>query len=390
MADQNRTLAKGELLFDRGDAADGMYVLRSGEIEVYLENREAKLSLAVIGPGAVVGEMALFDNKPRSACAVATKDSELQFISTELFNKALERCPKWFVNFLSVICNRLRNVNKRLIEIQDSYLFSIHQLRRWTELLHAVELIIQRSGQARGEGFSYPRQLLENELIDMFSLEVRKVSSFIDVLLEQKVIAVQIDSEKQAQVLLDPKRKTVPILRFLHEVGEEDKSRYCDLEQFGRFITLSLEKTPPQDEIINILKTDTSVEEISQAVVEVQKGECRRRHFRIFYKGEGHPRFDTDEGSYPVIDISELGLRFSRESHETFMRGQSLSGYLVFPSDNHQIRVTGHVVRLTERDVALELSARERIPLKRIMMEQRLLIQKGHLNARGEPSSNAS
>jgi CRP-like cAMP-binding protein len=389
MVEQIRSLRTGEILFDRGDTAEGMYVLRTGELEVYLENREARLSLAILGPGAVVGEMALFDQKPRSAAAIATKDSELQFISNEIFEKALSRCPRWFINFLGVICNRLRNVNKRLLEIQDSYLFNIHQLRRWTELLHALELIVQKSGQVSRFGLAHSRHLLESELVDMFSLEVRKVSAFLDALIEHHILGFQVDEEKQALVLLDAKHKTGPLLKFLHEVAEDDQGRYCDLEQFSRFILLFRNKQTPA-EGGSILESDTSVEELSQAAVEGQKGECRRRHFRIFYKGEDSPRLDTEHGSYPVIDISELGVRFGRLTHHAFIQGDTVSGYLVFPSDHHQVRITGQVVRLTDQDVALELNAQERIPLKRIMMEQRILIQKGSLSGEEDPPSKVS
>jgi EmrB/QacA subfamily drug resistance transporter len=69
-------LEAGEMLFRRGDAADGLYVVVSGRLEVVLEAAEPEV-LRVIGPGAVVGELALLADTPRSASIRARRDSQL-------------------------------------------------------------------------------------------------------------------------------------------------------------------------------------------------------------------------------------------------------------------------------------------------------------------------
>ena len=76
MAGKNKILKKGQVLFKEGAESDGMYVIRKGQILIYLEKGEVEVKLATITAGAMLGEMALFDKKPRSASAKAIEECE--------------------------------------------------------------------------------------------------------------------------------------------------------------------------------------------------------------------------------------------------------------------------------------------------------------------------
>jgi CRP-like cAMP-binding protein len=383
LAEDIRHLRKGEILFSRGDPADGMYVLKKGRLEIYLENHDAKLGLALISPGGVVGEVSLLDHKPRSASVMATMDCELLFINNSKFMKALDECPKWFVNFVTMICSRLRNMNKRLQEMQDKHLFSLNQLKNWTEMLHATELILQRNGQTVEDMLAVDRYRLEAELQDIFCLELRKVSDFVDILAEQQVLLVHLSADHNVLVCLDNPQKMGLLLQFLHSSHPEEQSCFCDLIQFGRLLHY-FRVTPKEALFSKILSVADAAEELSQASLEPRQGECRRRHFRILYKSGEHPVFETFKQRFKVIDISEQGVRFTKGQHDLFQTESEIIGILHFPSDRDKIEVKGRIVRVTEHDVAIELAAAGRIPLQRIMMEQRLLIQRGHMQSHGD------
>ncbi len=66
MAEQKK-IAKDTYLFRDGDAPDAMYIIKSGTFAVTKTKGNSEIVLAEINAGAMVGEMALFDNKPRSA-----------------------------------------------------------------------------------------------------------------------------------------------------------------------------------------------------------------------------------------------------------------------------------------------------------------------------------
>ena len=95
---RDRTLAAGEVLFDQGDESDGLYVVASGIVRIYLtaeDGREATVFLSE--EGEVIGEMALLDGLPRSAGAAALTDARLVAIPRGPFLELLEfdaqACP---------------------------------------------------------------------------------------------------------------------------------------------------------------------------------------------------------------------------------------------------------------------------------------------------------
>src|SRR4051794_30343970 len=64
---------RGQVVFQRGDEADGLYVIISGEIRVVLEGAKGKeYILSVIGPGDVLGDLPLLDGMGRTATAIAS------------------------------------------------------------------------------------------------------------------------------------------------------------------------------------------------------------------------------------------------------------------------------------------------------------------------------
>src|SRR5689334_21411647 len=67
-----RRFERGEVLFDEGDPAEALVILRSGRVKVVLVGANGEETiLHVAGPGEVLGELSLVDDEPRSATAVA-------------------------------------------------------------------------------------------------------------------------------------------------------------------------------------------------------------------------------------------------------------------------------------------------------------------------------
>lgn len=70
------TLAAGDVLFEQGDMGDALFAVLEGALEFSILSRDGrKLSLDLMGPGAVFGEIALFDPGPRTATVTAQKPS---------------------------------------------------------------------------------------------------------------------------------------------------------------------------------------------------------------------------------------------------------------------------------------------------------------------------
>ena len=77
MGDALVRLAAGQALFREGDAPTTAFILEQGRIEIRARQRGREVVLAVLGPGAIIGEMAVIDEAPRTASAIALDDCAL-------------------------------------------------------------------------------------------------------------------------------------------------------------------------------------------------------------------------------------------------------------------------------------------------------------------------
>jgi CRP/FNR family transcriptional regulator, cyclic AMP receptor protein len=109
-----RQLGAGETLFYTGDVGNGCYRLDRGVLKVNIvSERGETLTLAVVGSGSIVGELALIDGRPRSASIVAVKDCELSFISRAHFEECVLH-PEFSRYLLNVLAARLREADEAL------------------------------------------------------------------------------------------------------------------------------------------------------------------------------------------------------------------------------------------------------------------------------------
>lgn len=105
-------LPSDKVLFQAGDPGDGFYSVLEGSLKVSLMSAEgAEQLLAVLGPGDVVGELAIFDGRPRSATVTALKVSRLAFIDRYSFERLAEDRPAIYRHMLSIVGGRLRHAN---------------------------------------------------------------------------------------------------------------------------------------------------------------------------------------------------------------------------------------------------------------------------------------
>ncbi len=112
---KSRTLAAGVVLFRTGDAADSLYVICKGSVDVYVDTYEGeRLKLLELEAGDVVGEVSFLDGGPRAATVIATEDCDLlEFDRTELYE--FVKChPHAALDLLTVMGKRLRKTDQLL------------------------------------------------------------------------------------------------------------------------------------------------------------------------------------------------------------------------------------------------------------------------------------
>src|ERR1700746_1838393 len=110
-----RYLKAGERLFAVRDAGDGCYLLDQGLLKVTVASpRGAERIIAILGPGAIVGELSMIDGLPRSASVVAMRDCVLRIVIREAFQERANTKSETHQVLLAILAPRLREVDEDL------------------------------------------------------------------------------------------------------------------------------------------------------------------------------------------------------------------------------------------------------------------------------------
>ncbi|MBI4498251.1 MAG: cyclic nucleotide-binding domain-containing protein [Chloroflexi bacterium] len=112
----------GSTIFWENQPGDALYAVLQGRVEVRIQDRHgSNHTIATLGPGAVLGEMALFTDDIRSATAVAVTETTVLRLPTAAFVALLQqgrRAASLVVyNLGQVAARRLREVNRRLVAV---------------------------------------------------------------------------------------------------------------------------------------------------------------------------------------------------------------------------------------------------------------------------------
>lgn len=101
--------AADTMIFAKGDAADRMFVVTAGTVRIEDTGRV----ITTIGPGELLGELALIDAAPRSADAIAATDCVLAPIDRPRFLFLVQQTPYFAVQVMQAIAQRLREERGR-------------------------------------------------------------------------------------------------------------------------------------------------------------------------------------------------------------------------------------------------------------------------------------
>ncbi len=115
-----RSFPTGSLVLRQGTVGLGLLLITRGRVEVFVSEAEDRLVVAELGCGAVVGEMALIDERPRSASAVALEPTEVLLLTREGFRRLLDRHPRIAWSLVPTLVDRLRDLQDRLLHAEGA------------------------------------------------------------------------------------------------------------------------------------------------------------------------------------------------------------------------------------------------------------------------------
>lgn len=120
----------GEVVFCEGDQGDRLYIVLTGEVQVWKNHGSPDASLlSEYGPGRLFGEMALVDRLPRSATALVTQQTKLLYLSRQDFHGLVQRYPELAMSIMRSLSAIVResndsfvaDLNHRNRELQEAY-----------------------------------------------------------------------------------------------------------------------------------------------------------------------------------------------------------------------------------------------------------------------------
>jgi len=136
----------GGVIFNAGDLGDALYIVRSGEVELFVKDTTGeKIVLTVAEKNDVFGELSMLDARPRSATARALVDAELLMLDRDDLLMLFQKQPDAALNMLAAMSGMLRNVD-RLLQTRVARNVNVEMNERLPTLQRIADWIAWFSG----------------------------------------------------------------------------------------------------------------------------------------------------------------------------------------------------------------------------------------------------
>lgn len=113
-ADMARTYSKDQMIFSESQSGADMFIIQKGEVAISKVVNGTEVTLAVLKRGDMFGEMALLENKPRSASAIAFSDCVLMVVNRSNFNQMVSSQPQMISKLTTTLADRLWSMYRQL------------------------------------------------------------------------------------------------------------------------------------------------------------------------------------------------------------------------------------------------------------------------------------
>lgn len=149
--------SKGEMLFLSGEPVKGLFVVVSGKVRVFQHNADGREQVMHIDTaGSVIADVAVFDDGPYPASAVAASDADVLFIDKRDVDQCCIRHPAFVLRALKLMAQRVRR------HAQLAEALSLHDVGQRLALFLLTE--IQSANASRQGGVSLRLSLSNHEI----------------------------------------------------------------------------------------------------------------------------------------------------------------------------------------------------------------------------------
>lgn len=118
-ASERMTFKPDQALCREGDPGDAAYIIVDGKADILKDTVDGPVKVAEVGRNAIIGEIAILIDVPRTASVVATDELTALKITTDLFYRLLADFPEMGVEIMRVLARRLEETTDKLGEVED-------------------------------------------------------------------------------------------------------------------------------------------------------------------------------------------------------------------------------------------------------------------------------
>ncbi|MCV9938154.1 cyclic nucleotide-binding domain-containing protein [Boseaceae bacterium BT-24-1] len=115
-AAETRTLRAGDVLFRRGEGSDGAFLVVSGTVALKRED-DGRPADEVVGPGTLIGELALFTALERPVTAIAREPAQVMRLARSVMRRVLGESPDSAQAIATAVAERLHDFNSELASV---------------------------------------------------------------------------------------------------------------------------------------------------------------------------------------------------------------------------------------------------------------------------------
>jgi CRP-like cAMP-binding protein len=221
-----RDYPPGAVLFEEGQPGQFMYVVQQGEVEIRRRVGADERVLAVLGTGEFFGEMAILNNRPRSATAVVKTAATLVVIEALTFEAMLRARPEIALRIIKSLATRLESANQHV----ELLLLPTpnHRVVQCLRLLAEEQMAL---AGAKAGGLSSPGRFIHGtailvgkplaEIAERVGLPEADVSEVIDRLRDARLVLLARDAGLEGDGFLVP--EVGRLLEFLEFLNLKDR-----------------------------------------------------------------------------------------------------------------------------------------------------------------------
>ncbi len=173
-----REYKNGSLLFVEHEKGDEMFILQSGKVKIVKIVDDQEILLAVLNPGDIIGEMAILENKPRSASAEAYGNVVTMAINKSNFGVMVSNQPQLVMKIIQLLSERIWVAYRQLenVTIKDEY----------SRMLDALLIQVEKQRIPLESRREYVFDFGPDELLSMLGIMREKGTALIRRLLDDK------------------------------------------------------------------------------------------------------------------------------------------------------------------------------------------------------------